>query len=262
MSVLLVWERLFGWVYFFAWSATFYPQMFLILKRRTSSGYSTDFMIINTLGFTCYALFTFASYYISAVATTYKQHTGYPPQVDLADVYFAAHGSIMCFVLVFMLFYYPPRTMPKTPNLIVCVGLLLLVFLGLFLCIHNKLDWYYFLQSAGFIKVAASVVKHFPQAVLNRSRRSTVGWSFTMVVLDLIGGSFSIAQQILRCFRVQALAPFTSNLAKTFLAVESLAFDFYFIFQHLVWYTDRYDFDIHGPRSKSRPDESTRLVEV
>lgn len=262
MSVLADWERLFGWVYFLAWSATFYPQICLILKRKTSSGLSTDFMIINALGFTCYAIFTFASYTVPTVATTYEKHTGYPAQVDTADVYFAAHGAIMCFFLVSLLFYYPPRTLPKTPNLIVCVVLQFSVFVWLFLCIYRKFDWFYFLQAAGLIKVAASVVKHFPQAVLNRSRRSTVGWSFIMVVLDLVGGSFSIGQQVLRCFRIQALAPFTSNLAKTFLALESLAFDFYFVFQHLVWYTNRYDFDLYGPPSKSQPDENTNLIDA
>lgn len=261
MSMLATFEGLFGWIYFIAWSATFYPQIFLVLKRKTSAGLSTDFMIINALGFICYAIFTFSSYAVPEVTKTYEQHTGYPPQVDTTDVYFAAHGAVMCSLLVSLLFYYPPRTLPKLPNLIACISLMFLVIVALVSCMYGKLDWFYFLQVAGFIKVGASIVKHFPQAVLNRSRHSTVGWSFTMVVLDLIGGSFSIAQQVLRCFRIQALAPFTSNLAKTFLALESLAFDIYFVLQHLVWYPDRFDIDLHG-QSKAHPDENTNLLDA
>lgn len=64
-----------------------------------------------------------------------------------------------------------------------------------------------------------------------------------MVLLDVVGGGFSILQQAVRCVILRSWAPFTSNPAKTFLALESLLFDFYFIAQHAFWYTDRTDID-------------------
>lgn len=131
------------------------------------------------------------------------------------------------------------------------------VIVGLVLSLFGWMDWYVYLTFTSMVKVVASLVKHFPQAFLNRARQSTVGFSFTMVMLDVFGGSFSIAQQVVRCIRLHSSAPFTSNYAKTFLAVESLAFDFYFMAQHLIWYTDRSDID---EAHSNRIDEKTYLI--
>lgn len=242
MSLKLL-ESIFGWMYFTAWSATFYPQILLIFRRKTSAGISSDFMLINVVGFISYVIFTFASYTNSAVRESYKEHTGYPPQVDTWDVLFAGHGAIMCSVIIAEMFYYPPRTSPKTPVLLLMGSLQLVVIVGLTVCLVGKLDWYVYLSFAGMIKVLASLIKHFPQVWLNAARQSTVGWSFAMILLDVVGGLFSVMQQVTRCFRIHSLAPFTSNYTKTVLAAESLAFDFYFIAQHTIWYTDRTDID-------------------
>lgn len=236
-------EVTFGWAYFVAWSATFWPQVLLILKRRTTAGLSTDFVAINIVGFVSYAIFTFSSYGVPAVSDAYKAATGYPPQVELSDVLFAAHGAAMCTVLIAQLFSFPPRIPPK-PYVTFGSGLTqLIVFLGLVLSVAGRINWYKYLRFAGSIKVFASLIKHFPQVFLNRARGSTVGWSYTMVLLDVVGGSFSLAQQVVKAVKMASLAPFSSNLAKTFLAAESLAFDFWFILQHNVFYPDHTDID-------------------
>lgn len=241
-------ERIFGVIYFVTWSATFYPQITLVFRRKNSGGLSTDFMIINVTGFISYSIFTFSSFYSSKAAEAYIQRTGYAPQVVQSDILFAAHGAIMCTVLICQLFYYPPRTPPKPANLFVTSVIFGFVIAGLIACLLDMFDWYVYLRFAGNVKVLASLVKHFPQVWLNRARESTVGWSYTMVLFDVIGGLFSVGQQALRSFRMGSLAPFTSNYAKTFLAVESLAFDFFFIAQHMMWYTDRHDPELDGPK--------------
>lgn len=43
-------SALFGWVYFLAWSLSFYPQFLLNLRRRSTSGTTVDFPMINCLG--------------------------------------------------------------------------------------------------------------------------------------------------------------------------------------------------------------------
>lgn len=243
MGTLSLLESIFGWVYFIAWSATFWPQVLLILKRRTTAGLSSDFVAINILGFVSYAIFTFSSYTIPSVSASYQAATGFPPQVELADVFFAAHGAVMCAVLVAQLVFFPPRIPPK-PYVTIGVGLAqLLVILGLVLSIAGRINWYKYLSFAGAVKVLASLIKHFPQVFLNRARGSTVGWSFTMVLLDVVGGGFSVAQQVVKAIKMGSPAPFTSNLAKTFLAAESLVFDFWFILQHTVFYPDHTDID-------------------
>lgn len=43
-------SALFGWVYFLAWSISFYPQGLLNWSRRSTSGTTVDFHFINILG--------------------------------------------------------------------------------------------------------------------------------------------------------------------------------------------------------------------
>lgn len=43
-------SALFGWVYTLAWSASFYPQPLLNFSRRSTSGTTVDFPLVNILG--------------------------------------------------------------------------------------------------------------------------------------------------------------------------------------------------------------------
>lgn len=40
----------FGWIYFLCWSASFYPQSILNYQRKSTSGTTIDFPLINCLG--------------------------------------------------------------------------------------------------------------------------------------------------------------------------------------------------------------------
>lgn len=251
MSILAFLHNAFGFIYFFTWSATFWPQVLLVFRRKTTAGLSTDFMAINIVGFIAYSIFTFASYFVPAVDESYTKITSHGPQVEIADVFFAAHGAVMCAILVVQLFIFPPRIPPKPYVTVGCALFQTAVLVGLFGAAAGKFEWYTYLSFAGGVKVLSSLIKHFPQVFLNRARGSTVGWSFTMVVLDIVGGAFSMAQQTVRCIQQHNFAPFTSNLAKTILAAESLLFDFYFVAQHLIFYTDRNDPD----KGKSAEDD-------
>ncbi|RLN54123.1 hypothetical protein BBJ29_009430 [Phytophthora kernoviae] len=52
-----------GWIYFFCWSVSFYPQVFLNRQRQSVVGLSLDYTVLNMLGFTCYSIFNCAFYY-------------------------------------------------------------------------------------------------------------------------------------------------------------------------------------------------------
>lgn len=47
---LSVLSTLFGWVYTICWSASFYPQPLLNFHRRSTSGTTVDFPLINCVG--------------------------------------------------------------------------------------------------------------------------------------------------------------------------------------------------------------------
>jgi hypothetical protein len=51
-----------------------------------------------------------------------------------------------------------------------------------------------------FFQVSMTLIKYTPQALLNRDRQSTEGWSINNVLLDLSGGLLSFAQVGLNAF--------------------------------------------------------------
>mgnify|MGYP003386095353 FL=1 len=45
-----------GWIYFFAWSLSFYPQILLNFSRKTTVGFNTDKLVYDLIGFGCLSL--------------------------------------------------------------------------------------------------------------------------------------------------------------------------------------------------------------
>lgn len=255
MTILEFLEKGCGWIYFFAWGFSFYPQVILLFKMKNSSGVSTDHEVINTVGFICYALSTCISFTSPAARKSFLQQTGAEPQIEFNDVFFACHGAVLCLISISQVLYYPPHKLPRRPITLACSFIQASVFAGIFYAIQNPVAWPFVLQYAGLVKAASSCVKHVPQVMLNFSRQSTVGFSFSSVCLDVIGGIFSLAQQAVLCIQTGSLIPFIGNIPKTLIAIESLFFDFLYMFQHLVLYTDRAThFDAIPETEKNQPN--------
>lgn len=60
-----------GWIYFVAWSISFYPQIILNFKRRSVIGLNFDFLSLNILGHSCYSVFNLVLYTSSKVQQQY-----------------------------------------------------------------------------------------------------------------------------------------------------------------------------------------------
>lgn len=60
--------------------------------------------------------------------------------------------------------------------------------------------WLDFLNSCSYIKLAITLIKYVPQAVMNYRRKSTVGWSIGNILLDFTGGMLSMLQMILNSY--------------------------------------------------------------
>lgn len=121
------------------------------------------------------------------------------------------------------------------------VSMIAVGFLGV---VTGRVGWYSYARFNGGVKVISSIIKHIPQVVSNVRRSSTVGYSISLVLLDLIGCIFSLLQQALRCVMEGNLTAYTGNMAKTTLALEALLFDCYFITQHFCLYPDHTDTDV------------------
>jgi hypothetical protein len=113
----------------------------------------------------------------------------------------------------------------------------LLCIAGILPFVNKTTDYKYtVIEYLGYVKVIISFVKYTPQAYMNWSRKSTIGWSIGNVLLDLTGGLLAFGQQAIDAYRKDDTGEFTSNIAKLLLSCESVAFDLLFIVQHYVLY--------------------------
>ncbi len=56
-----------GWVYFVAWSVSFYPQIYENWKRKSVIGLNFDFVGLNIVGFALYGLFNAGLFWIKPI---------------------------------------------------------------------------------------------------------------------------------------------------------------------------------------------------
>ena len=90
-----------GWGYFACWSMSFWPQTILNWKRKSVVGLSFDFVVLNEVGFLCYALFNCVLFFNASAKRDYAaSHGGEASGVRANDVFFALHA---CFVTLIQL---------------------------------------------------------------------------------------------------------------------------------------------------------------
>ncbi|GAA6019680.1 hypothetical protein JCM11491_004880 [Sporobolomyces phaffii] len=235
-------SRLLGWTYTIAWSLSFYPQVLLNYRRKSSTGLSTDFVTINPAGHGS-LLVVNLSLYASAVARREYQarHGGHLPQVRLNDVWFSIHATVLATFMLLQSFYYKrdPSQRTSTYNR-VFLGFVLVSSSVLALLAASpafpRVAYLDLLNYLSFVKLYISFSKYVPQVSLNYRRKSTVGWSIENIILDIIGGTLSLAQLVLDSWIASDWRGVTGNPAKLGLSLLSLGFDLIFVVQHYVLY--------------------------
>ena len=60
-----------GWIYFVAWSVSFYPQIYQNWRRKSVVGLNFDFVALNIVGFVLYSLFNVSLYWIPGIQDDY-----------------------------------------------------------------------------------------------------------------------------------------------------------------------------------------------
>jgi len=53
----------FGWIYTFAWGASFYGQMWEVYKLKSVEGLTLDYVIFNTSGYIFYSIYSTFGYF-------------------------------------------------------------------------------------------------------------------------------------------------------------------------------------------------------
>ncbi|CAD6191781.1 unnamed protein product [Caenorhabditis auriculariae] len=229
-----------GWAYFFAWSISFYPQMYLNYRRKSVIGLNFDFLTLNVIGFAAYACFNLLMYFNSHVKSIYHaEHPHSPPPVLANDVVFAVHAFFACVATALQcLFYEKDNQKISTPCVFFGLGLILFGAGSGAVTILHLISILAFVSSLSYIKMAVTMSKYFPQAYYNFIRKSTVGWSIGNVLLDLTGGTLDIFQMVLQAVNAGDWSAFYTNPVKFGLGLVSIVFDLVFILQHYVLYPD------------------------
>ncbi|KAF4452030.1 hypothetical protein F53441_5104 [Fusarium austroafricanum] len=264
-------SSLFGWIYFLAWSASFYPQPLLNWRRRSTSGTTIDFPFINVLGFAAYFCSNVAFYYSPEIRAQYAaRHKGLESTVQFNDITFAIHALVLSIITTSQ--YLSPSLWEFTPNsgnrpsrfiLGVSAGCIVGV---LFTCLivaaspgnDAVYDWVALdiVYAVGYVKLIVTLIKYTPQIVANYRNQSTEGWSISQILLDLAGGVLSVSQQGIDSYQQRDWSGITGNPVKFALGNIAMVYDTVFIVQHYVLYRD-----LEKPESSERENQRLLLDE-
>ena len=211
-----------GYTYFLAWSASFYPQILLNYNRRTTRGLSVDFCVLNVLGYICYTIYTTNFYFNENVISEYKDRNSVSTSVIVGedggdttqqikgevtvqgnDVAFAIHAIIMASITLSQIGIYDtfavrPPSKRVYVVLFCTMAFCLTYILGTWIY-QGKIDVLGFLYVLGTIKICVTIGKYVPQALLNRSRKSTVGWNVSQCLRMFINKCNCISQTHILC---------------------------------------------------------------
>lgn len=97
----------FGWIYFVAWSVSFYPQIWINFRRKSVVGLNFDFVFLNIVGFALYSIFNCGLYWVPEIQAEYA--TRYPRGLNpvmLNDVVFSLHAVFATAITIYQCFAY------------------------------------------------------------------------------------------------------------------------------------------------------------
>ena len=237
-------SAVFGWIYFVAWSISFYGQLIENFRRKSVKGLNFDFEIYNLVGFTGYTIYTVRGYIDDNLGTGI---------VQIQDIFFAAHALLITLITIIQILYFydPSDKDQKVSNITITIILVMIWGAILLVIVENGFEYYdphvkenrkYIFNSLvylGWCKVVISLIKYIPQVVSNFRRRSTIGWNIHNILLDFTGGAFSFGQNIIDSFRDEFSITSDDqskglNIAKYALSIISMLFDIVFMVQHYI----------------------------
>ncbi|KRY36129.1 Cystinosin -like protein, partial [Trichinella spiralis] len=265
-----------GWIYFTAWTISFWPQIFLNFRRKSVIGLNFDFLALNITGFLFYASYNCSLYFsplvqvsmvcrfclfstnnsaFSSVQTEYLEQ--YPNSVNpvlIQDVAFALHAFFATVLTIGQCFFYE-RGGQKLSNF--CL-ILLVAFWGsalitLLLAAVRVITWLWFVSVLSYVKLAISILKYIPQAVLNYRRKNTEGFSIGSIFLDFTGGVGSMFQMIVFAYNTNDWSQLFGDFTKFGLGLFSICFDIVFFVQRYALYRNYHEMDISEESEDSQP---------
>lgn len=232
-----------GWVYFVAWSVSFYPQTYSNWRRRSVIGFHFDFLSLNVVGFFMYSVFNICLYWSPAIKIQYfSRHPYGVNPVQLNDVIFSIHAFAACLIQVAQCCVYErgdQQVSRTAKGILGAIGVLSSVMVVLSAAV--VLQWLDFLYYVSYVKLFITLIKYIPQAYYNYRRKSTSGWSIGNILLDFTGGTLSIAQMFILAYNYEDWGSIFGDPTKFGLGLFSVIFDIFFMVQHYILYRGNRD---------------------
>ncbi|CAH8586348.1 unnamed protein product [Heterobilharzia americana] len=158
-----------GWLYFAAWTVSFYPQLFLNWKRKSVVGFNFDFAVLNVIGFLYYSIYNVGLFWIPLIQKQYLQRNPLSTiPVQINDLVFAFHALAISLLTAFQILIYERGNQRVS---IMCITLIVLIAIySVIVCalggasVIKWLDTFYLLSH---VKLLISFVKYTPQALMN-----------------------------------------------------------------------------------------------
>ncbi|XP_042773292.1 cystinosin isoform X2 [Panthera leo] len=244
-NIVSIINQVIGWIYFVAWSISFYPQVITNWRRKSVIGLSFDFVALNLTGFVAYSVFNIGLFWVPYIKEQFflKYPNGVNP-VDSNDVFFSLHAVALTLVIIVQCFLYERGSQHVSwPAISFLVLSWLFVLITMILAAVGVTTWLRFLFCFSYIKLAVTLVKYFPQAYMNFYYKSTEGWSIGNVLLDFTGGSFSLLQMFLQSYNNDQWTLIFGDPTKFGLGVFSIFFDIVFFIQHFCLYRKKPGYD-------------------
>ncbi|KAK6617603.1 hypothetical protein RUM44_005191 [Polyplax serrata] len=227
-----------GWIYFAAWSISFYPQIYENWQRKSVVGLNFDFLALNFIGFLLYSAFNIGLYAVEPIKRSYhRRHPHSINPVMMNDIVFSVHALLAVIATLIQCYLYEKENQ-KVSKFAKTLFVIYAVFLGANLVLSSTgvLEPIDFLYYCSYVKLSITFIKYIPQAYMNYQRKSTIGWSIGNIFLDFVGGTLSMAQMLVNSYNYNDWESIFGDVTKFGLGLFSVLFDVFFIFQHYVFY--------------------------
>ncbi|KAF7811225.1 cystinosin-like protein [Senna tora] len=198
-----------GWLAFVCWSISFYPQLILNFRRKSSD-----------------------------IQEQYKDKYGHEEMIPVAanDVAFSVHAVLLTALTLVQIAIYDRGDQKVSKIACGIVGVAWLTAAICFFIALPKHHWLWLLSIFNGIQVSMTLIKYIPQAVMNYMRKSTEGWSIGNILLDFSGGIGNYAQMLMQSIDQGSWVNFYGNIGKLLLSLVSVFFDILFMCQHYLLY--------------------------
>jgi len=257
-------SQVIGWGYFATWSVSLYPQAILNWRRKSVEGLSVDYVTLCMLGHISYAIYNLNFYFNPTVRAEYRERNqGHENSVQPNDVAFSVHASLTSAFTLAQTFWYPRGLNQRlsTYNTYLLTALFVAISVNLFDVLGRESLFIDLLYNLSLFKLYVTVAKFVPQAWLNYSRKSTIGWSVENIIFDFSGGILSLIQLFLDASVSNDWSSITGNPAKLGLSILSIAFDLLFLAQHYILYPDHTDERLKQCDAERISDEHAPLLQ-